>query len=142
MTASAPVGQMSKSTTDVPAGRLNSEPDAGEGVTLSSTVVKDEDAAGACAYKVRAGRLRKIANARVCAGFIRASGGTPVILEHATRVSDKKTPGVRHHPKTGEKLSVPRIAPEISQHGESMHAGAIRPSKSTLTERALSFNLW
>ena len=44
MTASAPVGQMSKSTTEVPAGRLNSELDAGEGVTLSSAVANREGA--------------------------------------------------------------------------------------------------
>src|ERR1039457_2745465 len=42
MTASAPVGQMSKSTTEVPAGRLNSEADAGEGITLSSCEVNGE----------------------------------------------------------------------------------------------------
>src|SRR5580698_5872425 len=47
MTASAPVGHTSKSTTEVPAGRLNSELDEGEGVTLSSAVVKSEDACAA-----------------------------------------------------------------------------------------------
>ena len=89
MTASAPVGHTSKSTTEVPAGRLNSELDAGEGVTLSSAVVKSEDACageGACANadNARKGRLRNVANARFCVGFIgTSSGGTQAILEHA-----------------------------------------------------------
>jgi hypothetical protein len=92
MTASAPVGQTSKSTTDVPAGRLNSEGDAGEGVTLSSAVVNGEVAEGACANadKARTGRLRNIANARFNAWFIKASSDwTQAILEHAPPNSGK-----------------------------------------------------
>src|SRR5580704_18864258 len=77
MTASAPVGQMSKSTTEVPAGRLNSEADAGEGVTLSSAVAKSEGAVGACANTDReiTGRVRNRANARICAWEIKSFAG-------------------------------------------------------------------
>ena len=85
MTASAPVGKMSKSTTVVPAGRLSCEGVEGEGVTLSSAVVKVEDAEGACANpgSARTGRVRNSANARICAWVIRASADwIQAILEH------------------------------------------------------------
>src|ERR1017187_4992022 len=83
MTASGPVGQMSKSTTELPAGRLNSEVDAGEGNTLSSPETNGEGSV-ANADKATTGRVRNIANARLCAWVIKASSDwTQAILEHA-----------------------------------------------------------
>src|ERR1035438_3756371 len=83
MTASGPVGQMSKSTTELPAGRLNSEEDAGEGITLSSPETNGEGSV-ANADEATTGRVRNIANARFCAWVIKASSDwTQAILEHA-----------------------------------------------------------
>src|ERR1019366_3301548 len=82
MTASGPVGQMSKSTTELPAGRLNSEVDAGEGITLSSPETNGEGSV-ANADKATTGMVRNIANARFCAWVIKASSDwTQAILEH------------------------------------------------------------